>query len=81
MTTAAGGFDVLVASGFDAWQPVATAFGGSSCAAGLLIPVTGGCNIHPSPKGRDLLAAAIVDTIANSCPAHSPIGCLNRNQG
>lgn len=81
MTTAAGGFDVLVASGFDAWQPVATAFGGSSCAAGLLIPVTGGCNIHPSPKGRDLLAAAIVDTIANSCPAHSPIGCLDRNEG
>jgi lysophospholipase L1-like esterase len=79
-TAAAASSDILIASGFDAWKPVAAAFGGSSCAAGLLIPVSGGCNIHPSPKGRDLLAAAIVQTVAASCPAHSPIGCLNRNR-
>ena len=60
------------------------AAGGSSCAAGLLIPLPpilgGGCDVHPTPKGRDLLAAAIVNTIAASCPAESPIGCLNRNR-
>jgi lysophospholipase L1-like esterase len=57
-TVAAGG---QVASGFDAFKPVAVAAGGGdSCAAGLLIrtsPTT--CDIHPSPQGRDLLAAAI----------------------
>lgn len=73
--------DVLVASGFDAWQPVTVPFNGSSCKAGLLIPLpTGGCDVHPTPAGRDLLAAAIVDTIADSCPAHSAIGCLNRHR-
>lgn len=74
--------DVLVASGFEAWKATATTLGGgSSCAAGLLIALpTGGCDIHPSPAGRDLLAGAIVQTIADSCPANSPIGCLNRHR-
>ena len=73
---------VLVASGFDAWKPVAMAVGGSSCTAGLLIPLPDGtCDVHPTPAGRALLAGAIVQTIADSCPAHDPIGCLDRNQG
>ena len=73
---------VLVASGFDAWKPVAMAVGGSSCTAGLLIPLpSGGCDVHPTPAGRDLLAGAIVETIASSCPAHSATGCLDRNRG
>ena len=86
MIDAASHSGVLIASGFDAWMAAAQAAGGSSCAAGLLIPVpppVGGCNIHPSPKGRDLLAAAIVATIAASCPAGaagSPIGCLDRSR-
>ncbi len=79
---------VLVASGFDAWRADALAAGGSSCAAGLLIPLpppapVGTCDIHPTPKGRDLLAAAIVASIAASCPAGeagSPIGCLDRSR-
>ncbi len=82
MVDAASHFGVLIASGFEAWKPVAVAAGGSSCAAGLLIPLPkGGCDVHPTPKGRDLLATAIVGTIAASCPAGangSPIGCLNR---
>jgi lysophospholipase L1-like esterase len=54
-------FGGVVASGFDAFEPAATAAGGSSCAAGLLIVLAPGvCDIHPSPKGRDLLAAAVV---------------------
>lgn len=86
MIDAASHFGVLIASGLEAWRPDAMVAGGSSCAAGLLIPLPpppfgpGGCDVHPTPKGRDLLAAAIVNTIAASCPAGSPIGCLNRNR-
>jgi lysophospholipase L1-like esterase len=54
-------FRGVVADGFGAFQPFALAAGGSSCAAGLLIVLpTGGCDVHPSPKGRDLLAQAVV---------------------
>lgn len=84
MVDAASHYGVLVASGFDAWRADAVAAGGSSCAAGLLIALPkGGCDVHPTPKGRDLLAAAIVATIAASCPAGaagSPIGCLDRSR-
>lgn len=82
MIAAAKAHGALVASGLDAWAP--TAAGGSSCTAGLLIALPtppGGCDVHPSPLGRDLLAKAVVDTIAGSCPAADPIGCLNRNRG
>ena len=69
---------VLVASGFDAWKGPAN--GGDTCAAGLRIALpTGGCDIHPSPKGRDLLAQAIISTIAASCHG-SVTGCLDRHQ-
>lgn len=78
MITAASRHNVLVASGFDAWQAKAMAAGGSSCAAGLLIPLPhGGCDVHPTPKGRDLLAQAIVDTIAATCRGDEK-DCLNR---
>jgi lysophospholipase L1-like esterase len=84
MIEAASHYGVLIASGLEAWKADAVAAGGSSCAAGLLIPrPKGGCDVHPTPKGRDLLAAAIVGTIAGSCPAGatgSPIGCLDRHR-
>ena len=83
MVDAASHYGVLVASGFDAWKASAAAAGGSSCAAGLLILLPtppGGCDVHPTPRGRDLLAAAIVATVAASCPAGSPVGCLDRNR-
>jgi len=82
MIAAAHANGALVADGLAAWAPVAA--GGSSCVAGLLIvtsttpPLV--CDVHPTPKGRDLLAAAVVSTIASSCPANSAIGCLNRSQ-
>lgn len=80
MITAAGRHGALVASGFDAWKATAMAAGGSSCAAGLLIPLpSGGCDIHPTPRGRALLAQAIVATIAASCPG-GVTGCLVRNR-
>jgi hypothetical protein len=79
MVAAAAANGALVASGLDAWA--ATAAGGSSCTAGLLIVTAPGvCDVHPTPLGRDLLAAKVISTIAASCPANSAIGCLNRNR-
>jgi hypothetical protein len=81
MITASAGFNVQIASGFDAFAPVAAKFGGDSCAAGLLIRLSSTtCDVHPTPLGRDLLAAAVVKAIAASCPAADPVGCLDRNR-
>ena len=61
VTTANGG---IIADGFGAFGTASTAFGGSPCAAGLLIKLPDGtCNIHPSPAGHRLLAAAIATAI------------------
>jgi lysophospholipase L1-like esterase len=61
VTTASGG---IVADGFAAFQAPSLAFGGDPCAAGLLIKLPDGtCNIHPSPAGHRLLAAAIAKAI------------------
>ena len=61
VTIANGG---IVADGFAAFQTPSLAFGGDPCAAGLLIKLPDGtCNIHPSPAGHRLLAAAIAKAI------------------
>ena len=61
-------FGGKVADGFAAFEGPSAAFGGSPCAAGLLIKLPGGtCNIHPSPAGHLLLAQAIEDVVE---PAH-----------
>lgn len=61
VATAFGG---IVADGFAAFQAPSAAFAGDPCAAGLLITLPDGtCNIHPSPAGAQLLAAAIADAI------------------
>jgi len=59
-----------VADGFGAFKAASTGFGGNTCAAGLRIvlvppppPSLDPCDIHPSPKGRDLLAQAIVNVV------------------
>jgi lysophospholipase L1-like esterase len=60
-TIAKGG---IVADGFSAFEGPSLAFGGDPCAAGLLIKLPDGtCNIHPSPAGHRLLAAAIAQAI------------------
>ncbi len=57
-------FGGKVADGFAAFEGPSAAFGGSACAAGLLIKLPDGtCNIHPSPAGHRLLAQAIEDVI------------------
>jgi lysophospholipase L1-like esterase len=62
-TTADGG---IVADGFGAFQGPSAAFGGDPCAAGLLIKLPDGtCNIHPSPAGHQLLAAAIATALGH----------------
>ena len=61
VTTANGG---IVADGLDAFKGPSLSFGGDPCAAGLLIKLPDGtCNIHPSPAGHRLLAAAIAEAI------------------
>lgn len=63
VTTGNGG---IVADGFGAFEGPAAAFGGDPCAAGLLIKLPDGtCNIHPSPAGARLLAAAIAEAIGS----------------
>lgn len=79
MVAAAAGHGALVASGLAAWA--STAAGGSSCTAKLLIPLGDGtCDVHPTPLGRDLLASAVMTTIAASCPAHNAVACLDLNR-
>ena len=66
VTTAFGG---KVADGFAAFQGPSAAFGGSPCAAGLLIKLPDGtCNIHPSPAGHLLLAQAIEEVVGTLSP-------------
>jgi lysophospholipase L1-like esterase len=67
MINAAQPFHVRIASGFDAFEPFARAHAGSSCAAGLLIPLPaaagGGCDVHPTPFGHAVLAAAVIHAL------------------
>jgi lysophospholipase L1-like esterase len=59
-------FGGTVADGFGAFEGPSMAFGGSPCAAGLLIKLPDGtCNIHPSAAGHKLLAAAIAQAIGH----------------
>jgi lysophospholipase L1-like esterase len=81
MIAAAQAYGVFIADGFTAWEATAATKGGDSCAAGLLIPDSPTtCDVHPTPLGRDLLAHALVDAVANSCAALDPIGCLNEHR-
>jgi lysophospholipase L1-like esterase len=84
MVAVANAYGGSIASGVEAWRATATAAGGSSCVAGLLLPafppVAGTCDVHPTPLGRDLLADQVISAIAATCRAESAIGCLNRSQ-
>ncbi len=62
-------FGGKVADGFAAFERPSAAFGGSPCAAGLLIKLPDGtCNTHPSPAGHLLLARAIEDVAGARAP-------------
>lgn len=60
MDTAAAPYRVSVADGFRAFQRAAVQAGGDTCRAGLLTQLTtGGCGIHPSVAGQQVLAGAV----------------------
>jgi lysophospholipase L1-like esterase len=81
MIAAATAHGALIASGLEAWRATAMAAGGSSCVARLLIATpkdpNSACDVHPTPLGRNLLAGAVLQTIAASCPVHTAKGCLD----
>ena len=53
----------VVADGFGAFA--IASHNGDTCAAGLRIPLpAGGCDVHPTVAGRNLLAAAVVAAVA-----------------
>jgi lysophospholipase L1-like esterase len=58
VTASFGGSTV---DGFTPFLKASARFGGNACAAGLLVILpTGGCDIHPSARGTQLLARALV---------------------
>jgi lysophospholipase L1-like esterase len=61
MTTVGAQFGARFADGFLAFYFASVPNGGDPCAAGLLIRLSPTvCDIHPSPRGRNLLAAAVL---------------------
>lgn len=67
MVSVGSKFGARFADGFLAFQLASAPYGGDPCKAGLLITVPNGtCDIHPSPLGRDLLAAAVEVALAGS---------------
>jgi lysophospholipase L1-like esterase len=80
MIAAATSHGAFIASGLEAWRATATAAGGSSCVAGLLIRTSPtACDVHPTPLGRDLLAGAVIDTLATTCSANSAAACIDKD--
>lgn len=60
LDTAAAPYHVQVADGFGALRTAAAQAGGDSCKTGLLTTLTtGGCGVHPSVAGQQLLAGAV----------------------
>jgi lysophospholipase L1-like esterase len=66
MVQVGANFGVKFADAFTAFQIASFPFGGDPCRAGLLIrlspPLTSplSCDVHPSPLGRDILAATVL---------------------
>jgi lysophospholipase L1-like esterase len=57
-------FGVKIADGFNAFQIASAPNGGDPCKAGLLVPLsTGGCDVHPTFAGQDLLAATVLQSL------------------
>jgi lysophospholipase L1-like esterase len=56
----------IVADGFEEFAAASVLFNGDTCAAGLRIVVQASplaCDIHPSPRGRALLARAVLEAL------------------
>ena len=60
-------FGARFADGFTAFEVASALFNGDPCAAGLLVRLSAtSCDVHPSPRGRDILAATVVLQIARN---------------
>ena len=60
MDSAAKPFHVVIADGYSTFERAAAQASGDTCAAGLLTKLTtGGCGVHPSIAGQELLAGAV----------------------
>ena len=60
MDKAAAPYAVQTANGYKIFARAAASSGGDSCAAGLLTTLTGGgCGVHPSARGQQLLARVV----------------------
>ena len=65
LASVAHAFQGDVADAFSAFGLASIPYGGSACAAGLLIQLpTGGCDIHPSTMGQTLIAQTILDLLS-----------------
>ncbi len=57
-------YGALLADGFAAFRAAAAQAGGDTCAAGLRVKLaSGGCDLHPSARGAQMLATAIQEAI------------------
>jgi hypothetical protein len=59
----------IVADGFEEFAAASVLYNGDTCAAGLRIVVSASpltCDVHPSPRGRALLARAILEALHKS---------------
>jgi lysophospholipase L1-like esterase len=66
LTSAAEKYGVIVADGFGAFAKASASAGGDPCAAGLVIPLPGGgCDVHPTAAGHEVLTAAIEAALAH----------------
>jgi lysophospholipase L1-like esterase len=68
MTDLARTYQAKVADAFTAFAVSGLGDAGDICGAGLLIRSRHGCDIHPSPAGRDLLAATVIRTVRSAGP-------------
>ncbi|MGH3150046.1 MAG: SGNH/GDSL hydrolase family protein [Streptosporangiaceae bacterium] len=58
-------YGAVLADGFAAFRAAAARAGGDTCAAGLRVKLASGdCDLHPSARGAQVLAAAIQEAIA-----------------
>lgn len=65
LDAAATPYGVEIANGAAAYAAASTYSAGNPCTAGLLTQLTtGGCGVHPSPAGQDVLAHAVEAAIS-----------------
>jgi lysophospholipase L1-like esterase len=64
MNDAARPYHVEIVNGYGAYEKASTYSAGDPCTAGLLTQLsTGGCGVHPTPAGQDVLAQAVETVI------------------